>query len=539
MNTEAGIWLLALLIAAAFSAVRLRLQGLNGRWGRGWYGHLAVVALLGGLGLLVADAWKELAQLLAALGWLLLLLPGFGLMAALRRLHVAVAAYDLAGARRHLAWLRPFAHLPGAALARAQVGALERVLAGDHAGAEALLDPYDAADAPPPLRKAAQGVRLFVRLHARDWAGILAQAEAMAPQGPASPTLAGPAVRAALELGDLAAATRWLGRLEVSDVADAPAVDQVAVPAFALLGATADLEGAFARLGEETMPARFRAFWRGRALAANGDVAGARAVLAAALADLPDDLAEARLRVGHALAALDDAPPPLPDAARARVLEAARAAIAPARGAADLVGGGRDVLVPRLLAGLVAVPSLLVFAAQARWLPPALEGPVLAAAARGVLHAPAVKAGAWWQLLTHMGLHAHLTHLALNLFALLWLGSRAARLFGPVALVGAFLAGGVAGGLVHVAFSPAHDAVGASGGILALLGMVAVGWWRAGDLLPAPLRQRLLWEMAAVIGIQLVFDQFAPQVAAAAHAGGLVAGALLGAVVPLRGRAEG
>ena len=537
MDTEAGIWLLALLIAVSFSAVRLRLQGLRWRWGRGWWAHLAAAASLAIFGLLAAPSSREAALALAVLGWALLLLPGFGTLAVMSRLRLAIATYDLAGARRWVAWMRPLGHLPAAGLARAQVSALERALAGDHAGAEAPLLAYDAPDTPPTLRRAAQAIRLFVRLHARDWAGIVLLAEAIAPPGPVGLELAGPAARACLELGDAAGATGWLARMQVDEVADVGAVDRLAIPIFALLGARDDLEAAFGRLGPQAMPGYLRAYWHGRARAALGDLTGAREAFTRALETLPPALGEAQRRIADALAALDAPQAPLAPEVRDRALAVARAAIAPARGAAELVRGARASTAPRLLGVLVAVPSLVVLAGLERWVPGWWEQAVWAFEA-GALDTDAVRAGEGWRLLTHMGLHAHLTHLALNLFALLWLGSRATRLYGPVALVAAFFAGGLAGGLVHVAFSPQHHAVGASGGILALLGMLAVGWFRARDLLPAPLRRRLLWELIAVICIQLVFDQFVPHVAAAAHAGGLLAGALIGALVPLRARRE-
>ena len=549
MDTEARIWLLSLAIAAAFAAARLYAQGLRWRWGRGWYLQLAAILAVAGVG---AAGYQP--PLAAVVGWAGLLVPNLVAQRLMTRLNQAVWGFDLPRARRLLGWLRFAAHAPSRALAAAKVEALALALDGQHAAAEVPLLAFETPDLPAPLRRAAQATRLFVRLHADDLAGLADLAlELEPPPGPASAEVAGLATRACLETGRWDEALGWLDRLRGDELAPA-SVALVAVPVFALLGAEEDLESAFSRIEERMVPAHMRDYWRARARAVDGDVAGARTLLQRSLAAIPAEQTVGRQRVAGVLAALDastdldaadgssqasqgEARPLGTRAERDRVLAGARAAIARAGRGAELVRGGRGGLatwLPRALALGVTAPSLAVLAGLEGWAPalgPWAERTWLA----WQLDRHVQMDGEYARLVTHMGLHAHLTHLALNVLALVWLGSRTTRLYGPGATVVVFFVGGVTGGVVHLMLSRT-PAVGASGGVLALLGLLAVGWVRARGLISDRQRRRLLIEMAAVIGLQLVFDQFVPQVAAAAHAGGLAAGMLLGAVWPLGAR---
>lgn len=531
MGSEAHIWLLSLLIAAGFSAVRLRAQGLRWRWGRGWYLQLLAVAAIAGLGL-ATSVWPHG---LAVLGWCGLLVPNLLALRLQGQLHHAVWAFDLAAAQRAQSRLRWVAHGPVRRLGAAKVDALRAALEGRHAEAEGPLLAFEVPDAPASLRRAAQATRLFVRLLARDLEGLVALAEAMEPgPGPASAEVAGLAARAYLELGRTFEALDWLARLR-GDELNSVGVDLLGVPVFALLGAESDLDETFSRLGEKRLMPGIREFWRGRARAVLGDPLEARARFEEALVLLPDTLSEARRRVRMAISDLD-APNRISLTAPERLaaVSGVRVALARARRTSELVRGGKLGWLPKGLAAIVALPSLAVLAGLDGWLPqlaPWAERMWFAFQ----LDRRVQTSGEWWRLLSHMGLHAHLTHLALNLLALFWLAGRTTRLYGPGATIAAFLAGGLAGGVVHLAMSQ-EAAVGASGGVLSLLGLLAVGWLRARGLLADSLRRRLLLEMGAVIGVQLVFDQFVPQVAAAAHAGGLAMGLLLGAFWPLGAR---
>lgn len=145
--------------------------------------------------------------------------------------------------------------------------------------------------------------------------------------------------------------------------------------------------------------------------------------------------------------------------------------------------------------------------------------------------------------ITHMFLHAGLLHLGLNMLFLMWVGRYVEWVAGRGALIGIFLLGGVAGGVLQVVMSPGSLApvVGASGGIAAVFGTYAVvfassraeprtilGINFSGEMLTS------LWYAASWIGLQLltglVFNGGTGGMGIAiwTHIGGFVTGLLLG-----------
>ncbi len=145
-------------------------------------------------------------------------------------------------------------------------------------------------------------------------------------------------------------------------------------------------------------------------------------------------------------------------------------------------------------------------------------------------------------LVTHMFLHSGLLHLGLNILFLAWVGRYVEWVIGRGALIGLFLAGGIAGALLQVAVAPGSTipVIGASGAIAAVFGAYAVlfagsrarsrtvfGMPISGDTLTA------LWYAATWIGLQLltgyVFNVGGSgiQIAIWTHIGGFIAGLLL------------
>jgi membrane associated rhomboid family serine protease len=136
-----------------------------------------------------------------------------------------------------------------------------------------------------------------------------------------------------------------------------------------------------------------------------------------------------------------------------------------------------------------------------------------------------VKAGAWWKPLTCFFLHGGIVHLVFNSMALSRLGQWVEGLteaaWVPLILLVSTLGGSLAGYVLP----PDVPSVGASGGVLGLLGFLLVLARHPGRAIP-PAFQRLLWQWVAyvlVLGLigWKVIDN-------AAHLGGLLAGAGLG-----------
>jgi rhomboid protease GluP len=138
-----------------------------------------------------------------------------------------------------------------------------------------------------------------------------------------------------------------------------------------------------------------------------------------------------------------------------------------------------------------------------------------------------VNAGAWWKVLTCFFLHGGIVHLVFNAMALSRLGQWVEGLteaaWIPLILLVATLGGSLAGYLLP----PDVPSVGASGGVLGLMGFLLV-FCRASERAIPRAFQRQLWQWAAyvlllgLIGWKVIDN--------AAHVGGLLAGAGLGAV---------
>lgn len=135
--------------------------------------------------------------------------------------------------------------------------------------------------------------------------------------------------------------------------------------------------------------------------------------------------------------------------------------------------------------------------------------------------------GQWWRLLTAPLLHGNLIHFLMNAAALLYLGRRVevfAR-WPHVPLV--FLFSACIGGEASARFVSATS-VGASGGLMGLLGFLLVFESLHARLVPRSARRRLLAGVLLTGLIGLIGYRFIDN---AAHVGGLIAGMLYALIV--------
>lgn len=130
-----------------------------------------------------------------------------------------------------------------------------------------------------------------------------------------------------------------------------------------------------------------------------------------------------------------------------------------------------------------------------------------------------------WRLLTGPMLHGSPMHLLMNGGAMLSLGLLLERTAHRKLLVPLWLAGALSGSLASWALLPHENSVGASGGLMALFGFLAVMGWRRRELLPPDFGASLLRGLLfmGVLGALAwtIIDN-------GAHGGGLAAGALAG-----------
>lgn len=136
--------------------------------------------------------------------------------------------------------------------------------------------------------------------------------------------------------------------------------------------------------------------------------------------------------------------------------------------------------------------------------------------------------GQWWRLLTAPWLHGHPVHWFLNASALHYLGRRVEVMARWPHLVLVFGGAAVVGGLASVQGNPFTPTIGASGGIMGLLGFLLVFETLHARLVPVPARRRLLAAVALTGFIGALAYEYVDNWA---HLGGLLGGLAYAAIV--------
>jgi rhomboid protease GluP len=143
------------------------------------------------------------------------------------------------------------------------------------------------------------------------------------------------------------------------------------------------------------------------------------------------------------------------------------------------------------------------------------------AVAWGAIYAPLVSRGEAWRLLTANYIHFDLRHIAFNMIALFSWGAIVAARLGFLRFVLFYTLSGLAGSLASVQLHPSTVCAGASGAISGVLGAL-VALYFSGD-------KSLSGEgiLKAVL-YSAVYSFLMPSIDWQAHAGGFVAGVILG-----------
>jgi rhomboid protease GluP len=145
---------------------------------------------------------------------------------------------------------------------------------------------------------------------------------------------------------------------------------------------------------------------------------------------------------------------------------------------------------------------------------------------RGALIPALVAQGETWRLLSSMFLHAGITHLALNMLSLYFLGSFVEVAFGRGRFFALYLLSGISGGLAYLYFGGfGAPAVGASGAIFGLLGgILGYSLGRGTFSWQNPLIRQLL----ILLALNLYLGFSIPNISITAHLGGLAGGFAFG-----------
>lgn len=139
--------------------------------------------------------------------------------------------------------------------------------------------------------------------------------------------------------------------------------------------------------------------------------------------------------------------------------------------------------------------------------------------------------GEYYRMVTAAFLHAGLLHLGFNMFGLYLFGSQVEQALGPPRFIALYLLAAVGGSACsHYFGPPVTFGVGASGAVFGVLGAYYVIARNRG--LDAS-------QVGALIVVNLFLGAVVPQIDNAAHAGGLVTGAALGAAFEWAARLRG
>jgi rhomboid protease GluP len=139
--------------------------------------------------------------------------------------------------------------------------------------------------------------------------------------------------------------------------------------------------------------------------------------------------------------------------------------------------------------------------------------------------------GQWWRLVTYMFVHAGVLHIGFNMWCLWDLGALCESLYGRWTYIALYFISGIAGGLASVGWHPYGVSVGASGAIFGLAGALIASFKLGEFSLPRTAVSGILRSLIVFVAFNLVLGFVSTLTDNAAHLGGLLAGAVVGALV--------
>ncbi len=179
--------------------------------------------------------------------------------------------------------------------------------------------------------------------------------------------------------------------------------------------------------------------------------------------------------------------------------------------------------------------NAMVFVAMVIASGPSLDFPGQVMVHFGANYGPYTLSGQWWRLLTYMFLHGGLMHIGFNMWCLWDLGQLCESLYGRATFAALYLITGIAGGLASIAWNPGVLSVGASGAIFGLAGALIASFYLGEFSLPRAAIQGTLKSLVFFVAFNVFFGSLLSgtgnEIDNACHAGGLVSGLILGAVI--------
>lgn len=149
-----------------------------------------------------------------------------------------------------------------------------------------------------------------------------------------------------------------------------------------------------------------------------------------------------------------------------------------------------------------------------------------------------VTAGQYWRIFTAMFLHFDITHIALNMLSLYFVGSAVEIFYGKWRYLVIYLLAGIAGGILTYFLIPQNFiSAGASGAIAGIFGALGAFFFVNRRALGAA-ANAMLGQWGFWLLLNVAFDFSVPDIGWQDHLGGLIAGLILGVILlpPLRRR---
>jgi membrane associated rhomboid family serine protease/cytochrome c-type biogenesis protein CcmH/NrfG len=139
--------------------------------------------------------------------------------------------------------------------------------------------------------------------------------------------------------------------------------------------------------------------------------------------------------------------------------------------------------------------------------------------------------GQWWRMFTSMFVHDGLKHIVPNMLGLWMFGKMVERNFGTWLFLCMYAISGVTAAVTTLAFHPEVIHCGASGAIFGLLGAIISSLYFSRLPEVAANYKRQIWPLLAYTAYSVYAGAMDRTVNNAAHAGGLLAGLIMGAVL--------
>lgn len=146
----------------------------------------------------------------------------------------------------------------------------------------------------------------------------------------------------------------------------------------------------------------------------------------------------------------------------------------------------------------------------------------------GADYGPLTTNGEWWRSLTSTFVHIGIIHILMNMYVLYSIGKFTERLFGNFGFTVLYLLAGIGGSLASLCFHPHTVSAGASGAIFGLYGGLLAFLLLHRHTVPPETLKSLASSTGTFLLYNIVYGLMREGTDMAAHAGGLLAGFLVG-----------